>query len=114
MRRKVQVFKQLMKADACDYGDGLSTARKGSKRMAEHAAHADEAAPKQATPLDTTPAAAHENGRFLHMQHTNGHSTAGTALSTYAAETMPRHWDMCVLLGQRACSGMASLQQKFW
>ena len=42
----------------------------------------------QATPLDATPAAAHENGRFSHMQHANGHSTAGTALCTHVAETV--------------------------
>ena len=91
MRREVQVFKQLMKADACDYGDGLSTVRKGSKRLAEHAQQADEATPGQATPLDATPAAAHENGRFSHMQHANGHSTAGTVVLTHAAETVHCH-----------------------
>ena len=91
------MFKQLMKADAYDYGDGLSTVRKGSKRMAEHAAHADEAMPGQATPLDATPAAAHENGRFSHMQHANGHSTAGTALCPDAADMGACHWDMSML-----------------
>ena len=89
MRCNVQVFKQLMKGDACDYGDGPSTVRKGSKRMAEHVAHADEATPGQATPLDATPAAMHENGRFSHMQHANGHSTAGTVLCTHVDETAP-------------------------
>ena len=70
-----------MKADACDYGDGVTTARKGSKPGAatdEGAKEDAEAAPCQAlgamTPCVDTP---HENGRFDHMA--NGDSTTGKA-----------------------------------
>ncbi len=78
----MQVFKQLMKADACDYGDGTALARKGSKRAAaaaEEAEDADEGTPRHAlgngTPMDTTPAVANGHGRFEHLG--NGDSTAG-------------------------------------
>ena len=69
-----------MKADACDYGDGVM-AREGSKRGAaadKEAEDGAETAPDQAlaamTPGVVTP---HENGHFDHMA--NGHSSTGKA-----------------------------------
>lgn len=70
-----------MKADACDYWDGVTMAREGSKRGAaadKEAEDGAEAAPDQAlgamTPGVVTP---HENGRFDHMA--NGDSSTGKA-----------------------------------
>ena len=66
-----------MKADACDYGDGVTMAREGSKRGAaadKEAEDGAEAALGAMTPGVVTP---HENGRFDHLA--NGDSTTGKA-----------------------------------
>lgn len=87
MSSYLQIFKSLMKADACDYGDGITTVRKSSKRSgaaAEEAEAADVSTPGQTpgqamenrTPLDATTANGHD--RFEHIG--NEDSAAGTVI----------------------------------
>ena len=97
----MQAFKQLMKADACDYGDGTALARKGSKRppaAAEETEDAEEGLPGHAlgneSLMDATPAAVNGHGRFEHLG--NGDSTAGIAYRSLQSDSRSDHPKSCL------------------
>lgn len=96
----LQIFKTLMKADACDYGDGMATVRKSSKRSAAAAEEAEAAdvgtpgrMPGQAmenrTPLDATIANGHD--RFEHIG--NEDSGGGTVILVLISSAIT--WQGC-------------------
>ena len=96
----LQIFKALMKADACDYGDGMATVRKSSKRSAAAAEEAEAAdvgtpgrMPGQAmenrTPLDATIANGHD--RFEHIG--NEDSGGGTVILVLISSAIT--WQGC-------------------
>jgi len=96
----LQIFKTLMKADACDYGDGMTTVRNRFKRSAaaaEEAEAADVGTPGQTpgqamenrTPLDATTANGHD--RFEHIG--NEYSAAGTVILVLISSAIT--WQGC-------------------
>ncbi|CAL8470720.1 g10262 [Coccomyxa elongata] len=74
LQKQYTVFKALMKADSCDYGDGMTLGRRKSSKAAAAAADGNEA---DGTGADaaaaSTPALA--NGRLEHMQGSAGPAT---------------------------------------
>ncbi len=89
---QLQVFKALMKADSCDYGDGMTLGRRKSSKAAAAAADGNEA---DGTGADaaaaSTPALA--SGRLEHMQGSAGPATtAGKLPATLSTSCLCSAW----------------------